>query len=74
MHESATVITRMDASDDPGQLAYTIPHAAHLLDMSPRKVWALVHSGEIPSFKIGKARRVSRRALVEYIERLEQAA
>lgn len=70
MHESATPPTDTDAS----QIAYKIPNAARVLDMGVRKVWALVHSGEIESFKIGSSRRVTRQALLDYIERQEKAA
>lgn len=73
MHESASPNTVTDETGE-GQLAYKIPHAARVLDMSVRKVWALVHSGEIESFKIGSSRRVTRKALLNYIDRQEHAA
>jgi excisionase family DNA binding protein len=55
------------------QLAYTVPRAARALDISDRKAWELVHSGVIQSIKIGRSRRVTRRALEEYIESLRSA-
>lgn len=73
MHESANPAASADVTDD-GQISYKIPHAAQVLDMGVRKVWALVHSGEIDSFKIGASRRVSRRALLDYIQRQELAS
>lgn len=65
--------TDTDAIDE-SQIAYKIPNAARVLDMGVRKVWALVHSGEIESFKIGSSRRVTRQALLDYIDRQERAA
>jgi excisionase family DNA binding protein len=56
------------------QMAYKIPHAAQVLDLGERTVWALVHSGEIESIKIGASRRIPRAALVAYIERMRAAA
>lgn len=56
------------------QIAYKIPHAAKVLDLGVRTVWGLVHSGEIDSILIGRSRRVSRAALVAYIESRRVAA
>jgi excisionase family DNA binding protein len=55
-------------------LAYTVPHAARALDISARKAWELVHSGVIESIKIGRSRRVTRRALEAYVDSLRSAA
>jgi excisionase family DNA binding protein len=76
MHESATPSTPSvgTALGEPEQLAYKVPHAAKLLDMGERKVWALVHSGQIESFTIGTARRVTRQAILDYIQRRGSAA
>ncbi len=73
MHESASQDTATGATGAE-QIAYKVPSAARILDMSERKVWDLVHTGEIDSFKIGSSRRVTRQALLEYIQRREQAA
>lgn len=56
------------------QLAYKIPHAAKVLDMGERKVWDLVQSGAIESFQIGRSRRITRAALLAYLERMQTAA
>ena len=56
------------------QIAYKVPHAARVLDLSERQMWDLVGKGEIDSFKIGTSRRISRAALVAYIERHRDAA
>lgn len=50
------------------QIAYKVPHAAQVLDLSDRQMWELVRRGDIESFKIGASRRISRAALVAYIE------
>jgi excisionase family DNA binding protein len=76
MHESASPHTPSVGIDvrEPDQLAYKVPHAARLLDMGERKVWELVHSGELASFKVGTARRVTRQAILDYISRQASAA
>lgn len=50
-------------------MAYSVRSAAKALDLSVRVVWDLVAKGEIDSFKIGASRRITREALVAYIER-----
>lgn len=50
------------------QIAYKVPHAAQVIDLSERQMWELVRSGEIESIKIGASRRIPRAALVAYIE------
>lgn len=52
-------------------MAYSVRTAAKVLDLSVRTVWDLVAKGEIDSFKIGASRRISRAALVAYIERAQ---
>jgi hypothetical protein len=42
--------------------------------MGERKVWQLVHDGEMDSFTIGTARRVTRQAILDYIQRQGSAA
>lgn len=54
-----------------GQIAYSTHHAALVLDLSERKVQYLIQGGEIASFKEGRSRRISRRALEEYCKRRE---
>jgi len=55
-------------------MAFKVPNAARLMDLSERFVWALVKSGELESVKIGRARLVTRTAIQQYLERLGGAA
>lgn len=70
MHESATAAL----GSEPEQIAYSVSRAARLLDLSERKVWQLVQAGEIKSYRVGTARRITRAALIEFVERQETAA
>jgi len=45
------------------------PTAAEMLGISERYLHTLVKRGEVPSFKWGRARRYSRKALSEYVDR-----
>lgn len=71
MHGNAEEIATKVGNAD--QVAYTIKHAALLLDLGERTVWQLVMDGEIDSFKVGWARRVSRAALLAYVERQQKS-
>jgi excisionase family DNA binding protein len=44
----------------------TIPAAQRFLGLSRAKIYQLMESGELPYCKFGRARRIPRRALVEY--------
>jgi len=46
-----------------------IPEVAEHLSLSKGKVWQLVYSGEIPSIKIDKSRRVAWGALQSWLEK-----
>lgn len=48
----------------------TLADAAELLNVSPRKAYALVHSGELPAIRVGATGhwRVERSVLESYIE------
>jgi excisionase family DNA binding protein len=76
MHEAATQFrpTSEAAASVGEQLAFSIPHAARVLDLCDRKVWELVKDGEIESIKIGRSRRIPRAALLSYVEGLRSAA
>lgn len=76
MHGAANQIypTSEAAASSGEQLAYSIPHAARVLDVSDRKVWQLVKDGVIESIKIDRSRRIPRAALVSYVESLRVAA
>ncbi|MEU7904784.1 helix-turn-helix domain-containing protein [Actinoplanes sp. NPDC049118] len=54
----------MEISAASEQLAFTVPHAAKVLDLSPRTVWYLANTGQIESIKIGRSRRITRAALI----------
>jgi excisionase family DNA binding protein len=54
---------------DPDRIAYTIAETARLLGISDTTVYQLIKSGELPSFKIGAARRVHGSAIEEFIRR-----
>jgi excisionase family DNA binding protein len=53
-------------SDD--SLAVDVTEAARLLAVGTTTVEGLIASGDLPSFKIGKCRRIRRSAIVKYIE------
>lgn len=54
--------------------AYDVPTVARKLGgITERTVWNLIAAKELPSFKAGRRRLVSRRALRGYIERQEAA-
>lgn len=57
-----------------GQLAYSVKHAARVVDVGERTMWQLVMDGVIESIKIGRSRRIPRAALVAYVERLREEA
>ena len=59
---------------DTGKLLLTIPEAAIRLGLGRSLVYRLVMAGEIPSIKLGRARRVPAPALEEFVgKRLEEA-
>lgn len=74
MHADTTPADGNIAVGDPHQVAYKVPHAAQLVDLSERQMWEFVRSGEIDSFKIGTSRRIPRAALIEFIERKKAEA
>ena len=46
-------------------------HAAEIMDLPERRIYALLAQGRIRSYKIGKSRRIPMEALLEYIEKLK---
>jgi len=58
------------------RLLYTAEDAAFLLSLSRSELFVLLKSGEIPSVKVGRLRRVPHASLLAYVERLvaEQGA
>jgi excisionase family DNA binding protein len=46
----------------------TVPEVAERLSMEKTHVWRMVLAGKIPSYKIGRSRRVSPSDLDKYLE------
>jgi excisionase family DNA binding protein len=80
MHADSTVLSPTGGNAAPAaiaaaeQIAYNVPHAAKILDLSERQMWTKVRNGEIASFKMGASRRITRAALLAYIDSLQVAA
>jgi excisionase family DNA binding protein len=55
------------------RLAYKVHNAARLLDLSERKVWELVKSGDLESVKVGGSRLITRDALIAYLKAQAEA-
>lgn len=55
-------------------VAYTLQEVADLLSLSYRKVRYMVEAGELKVVHFGRARRVTAKALREYVDEREQAA
>lgn len=54
--------------------ALRVPHAATALGISETACWQLISSGQLPSFRLGRARLVSRRAIAALIAERERDA
>ncbi len=52
------------------QLLHKPEAAADLLDIGRSKIFELMQSGEIPSVRIGRSRRISHDSLVAYVARI----
>lgn len=52
---------------------YSVEEAAQYLGISRSKTWELVSRGEIPSFHIGRTRRLSVERLQEWVRAQEAA-
>lgn len=50
-------VIEMDTNEQPVRLLMTADQAAAALAISPRKLWDLTQSGEIPSLRIGRSVR-----------------
>jgi excisionase family DNA binding protein len=48
---------------------YSVPEAAPYLGMKPKGLWGLVFRGEIETVRVGRLRRISEKALKEFIDR-----
>jgi excisionase family DNA binding protein len=58
---------------EPDPLVYSVEEAADLLGIGRTSMFRLCATGEVESFKIGKKRKILRRALDTYIERRVRA-
>ncbi len=56
------------------QLLYKPEPAAAALDIGRSKLFELIASGQIETVQIGRARRIPRQALEDYVARLRQGS
>ena len=56
------------------RLAVTVEEAAEMLSISRSGLYQMISSGEIPSFTIGRSRRVPVQALQSFVEKQVQLA
>ena len=61
-----------DAPSAGTRLLYSVEEAAQLLGIGRTFMFELVAAGHVASFKIGKLRKISRRALDDYIAHLAE--
>lgn len=66
--------TARQASATVEKLLLTEVETAQLLGVSQRKVWGLADSGELPTVKVGRAKRYDRRDIEAWIERSKSVA
>lgn len=50
--------------------AYDVPDVAFKIGVDESYVWKLVASGELPSFKLGRLRKIAKQDLADFIDRL----
>ena len=55
-----------------GRMLLSVPETADLLGVGQWLVWRLVHSGELPSTRVGRFVRVYLRDVTAYLERNRQ--
>ena len=58
----------------PPALAHTVEQAAERVNIPETKLWRAIRDGQLRSFKVGRSRRVSEQALIDYICSLEKLA
>lgn len=58
-----------DMTRPPAPLAHTPESAAEQLSLSRATVYELIRTGELPSFKIGRSRRIAHASLEKFVER-----
>jgi excisionase family DNA binding protein len=57
--------------DDNNALAVSVPTAAKRLGVGTAFMWALIADGRVPSWRLGKRRLISSRALEEFVRQRE---
>ncbi len=60
----------MSSPSDAPALLLTVPDVCERLSLSRPTVYALINSGQLRSFLVGRARRIPASALDEYIARM----
>lgn len=64
----------MTRSLDVLPLVLTVPETAEQLRCGRRKIYQLMDSGELVSIKVGGSRRITRDALLAYVDSLAKSA
>ncbi len=59
------------AQTSDGKICYTVSELAELWGVSKRKVMDMMNKGELRYYTVGKAKRVSKEMLDEFIQRSE---
>ena len=54
------------------RLAWTVQEAADQIGISRASLYRLVQTGEVPSFTIGRSRRITNEALERFVRRLAE--
>lgn len=74
MHRTNPEVTAIDdGGSDPERLAYSVPRAAKLIGISPRRLWDHVRTRKIKTFREGQRRLISRQACMDFIAEREAA-
>jgi excisionase family DNA binding protein len=61
----------MERRANEDKLAYRIEEAAALLSLSRSLMYELINAGKIRTIKIGRARRITKRQLDEFLAELQ---
>lgn len=54
------------------KLSYSVESACEATELSRTRIFAAMADGSLPSFRVGKRRMISAKALHEFIEKLAQ--
>ncbi len=61
-------------ANNGGRLSFTVEEAVNATGFTRSRLYEAIGSGDLASFKAGKRRMVSARALENYVDKLEQAS